>query len=46
MRGLLSVSVSGGELGFFLVEEEDREGRGGGGGGGGFWGWFEDGFVF
>jgi hypothetical protein len=37
--------VSGGELGFFLVEEEDREGRGGGGGGG-FWGWFEDGFVF
>jgi hypothetical protein len=44
VRGLLSVSVSGGELGFFLVEEEDR--GGGGGGGGGVWGWFEDGFVF
>jgi hypothetical protein len=45
VRGLLSVSVSGGELGFFLVVEEDR-GGGGGGGGGGVWGWFEDGFVF
>jgi hypothetical protein len=47
LRGLLSVSASGGELGFFLVEEEDRGGgQGGGGGGGGVWGWFEDGFVF
>jgi hypothetical protein len=44
LRGLLSVSASGGELGFFLVEEEDR--GGGRGGGGGVWGWFEDGFVF